>query len=242
MGGEYQIQEFVLDLAQLLRTLNQFPVVLVGHSLGAVVCLQYAGVFPEHVHRLVAVEGLGGPPSLVQEWLAAPYWSRMRDWVGQIADLATRRLRRYPSIEEAGQRMREENSFLTEDQALHLTMHGLMRYEDGTFSWKFDNYMRPMMPHMERHDERAMDSTFARVACPTLFLCGTSSWHGNPAQDGRLAPFTCPYHNLVFEDAGHWLHHDQYNNFMAALHAFLDDADAGRIEKHGKKGALDGPT
>ena len=178
----------------------------------------------------MAVEGLGGPPSLVKEWLDSPYWSRMLDWVGQVADLATRNARRYPTVEAASERMQSENSFLNDEQARHLTVHGVLRNEDGSFSWKFDNYMRPFMPSTGLYDERAMDSTYARITCPTLFLAGTASWHGDPARDGRLKPFRCPYRNVVFADAGHWLHHDQLDAFLATLRAFLRDADAGLIK------------
>jgi pimeloyl-ACP methyl ester carboxylesterase len=166
---------------------------------------------------------------LVREWLAGPYWSRMRDWVGQVADLATRSTRRYPTIDAAAARMRAENPFLSEAQARHLTVHGVLRNEDGTFSWKFDNYMRPFLPSPATYSEHELEATFARITCPTLFVAGTSSWHGDPATDGRLAAFRCPYRNVVFEDAGHWLHHDQPALFMETLRQFLRDADAGRV-------------
>lgn len=43
------------------------PVHLVGHSLGGLIVTLYAGLFPEKVASLVAVEGVGA------------YWTKMRD-------------------------------------------------------------------------------------------------------------------------------------------------------------------
>ena len=68
----------------------------------------------------------------------------MQDWMQQMRDLAGRQPRRYPSLEAAAKRMREENAFLSEEQALHLTVHGVNRNEDGSYSWKFDNYTRTL--------------------------------------------------------------------------------------------------
>mgnify|MGYP006940040370 CR=1 FL=1 len=42
--------------------------------------------------------------------------------------------------------MKEENPFLSVEQAHHLTVHGVARNEDGTYSWKFDNYNRIFFP------------------------------------------------------------------------------------------------
>ena len=38
--------------------------------------------------------------------------------------------------------MQEENPHLSPEQARHLTQHGVNQNEDGTYSWKFDNYVR----------------------------------------------------------------------------------------------------
>lgn len=43
-------------------------------------------------------------------------------------------------------RMQSENKHLSEEQARHLTIHGVNRNEDGSFSWKFDNYLRSSPP------------------------------------------------------------------------------------------------
>ena len=42
--------------------------------------------------------------------------------------------------------MQEENKHLSPEQARHLTQHGVNQNEDGTYSWKFDNYVRSGRP------------------------------------------------------------------------------------------------
>ena len=66
--------------------------------------------------------------------------ARMAQWIREMQGLARRHPRAYASFEEAVVRMREANPRLTAEQALHLTRNGVIRYEDGTYAWKFDNF------------------------------------------------------------------------------------------------------
>jgi pimeloyl-ACP methyl ester carboxylesterase len=115
--------------------------------------------------------------------------------------------------------MQEENRHLTADQARHLTEHGVNQNEDGSFSWKFDNYVRAFPPY----DMSARDivTLWGRIACPTLLLWGKESkWASDPAEDGRAAHFA---HARVIgvERAGHWLHHDRLDEFLRILREFF---------------------
>ena len=55
--------------------------------------------------------------------------------------------------------------------ARHLTVHGTMRMEDGTYIWKFDNYVRAFPPYDMRL--RDIQLLWSRIACPTLILTGS---------------------------------------------------------------------
>ena len=136
IGGMYSMPEFVLDISSLLQAIDKFPVTIIGHSLGGAISLQYTGVFPDRVRRLVAIEGLGPAPEMIREMRSKPPRKRMESWIGEMRDFAARRPRHYPSIEAAAQRMREANTFLSDEQARHLTVHGVARNEDGSFTWK----------------------------------------------------------------------------------------------------------
>ncbi len=55
----YAHEDFLTDLAGLLKHLDKDPVTIIGHSLGGSMCLLYAGTFPERVKRMVLLESLG---------------------------------------------------------------------------------------------------------------------------------------------------------------------------------------
>ncbi|MEE4540315.1 MAG: alpha/beta hydrolase, partial [Erythrobacter sp.] len=64
------------------------------------------------------------------------------------------------------------------------------------------------------------EATWAAITCPTLLLYGADSWASNPEKDGRIAHFANA-RVIEFEEAGHWLHHDQFDRFITVLRDFL---------------------
>ena len=216
--GCYPMANFVYDLALLVDLLDRPPVAIVGHSLGGSVTLRYAGLFPDKVRRVAAIEWLGMSPAAMREKAAKPAPERWLGWIAERREKAGRTLRRYPSIETAVGRMQQRNEHLSLEQALHLTSHGVNRNEDGSYSWKFDPCLS-VMPPQEQVDEH-LPEFWSRIACPTLLCLGKDSWASNPAKDGRMAHFQ-DARLIEFADAGHWLHHDQFDRFIGALGDFL---------------------
>jgi len=216
--GTYMMAGYVYDLAQLIHQQKLAPVTLIGHSLGGNIVLRYAGLYPENVAKLVAIEGLGPSPKMVAERYAKGFAHRMRDWIDEQRGLSGRLPRRYVSIEEAYKRMQGENKHLSPEQARHLTQHGVNQNEDGTYSWKFDNYVRSWPPYdMTIADVEAL---WAGIACPTLLVYGKESWASNPVDDGRIEHFQNA-EVVSFERAGHWVHHDKLAEFMTLTRRFL---------------------
>ena len=215
-GSEYAMIEYGVDIAQLLTQLDAFPVTLIGHSLGGGIALQYTGVYPDKVTKVVAIEGLGPPPHMIQQKKSAH--ERMQGWITQMRDLAGRLPRRYQTLDEAIKRMREANTHLSEEQAYHLTIHGTHRNEDGTYTWKFDNYVRAHSPY-RFNVEDAWD-IWGRITCQTLLIRGAESWASDPEKDGRAKAF-CNAQVVTIPNAGHWVHHDQLDHFLRVVSEFL---------------------
>lgn len=220
IGGGYTQIDYVYDIAQLLHQTGMNPVTIVAHSLGGSIALAYAGLFPETVHKLIAIEGLGPSPQLIKQRIEQPIAERLHAWVGDLRKQSGRMPRRYPTLEDAYERMQSENPHLTEAQARHLTIHGSNQNEDGTYSWKFDNYVRAFPPI--GLEPRQQQELWSRITCPTLLFRGTESWASDPEADGRARYFK----NARVENvsgAGHWVHHDQLDEFLRLTRDFLAD-------------------
>lgn len=218
VGGSYAVGEFVFDIVQLVDALQLAPLTIIGHSLGGAISLHYTGLFPENVKKLVAIEGLGPSPELEAKLERSHPSVRFFEWVKSQKEIAKRQPRRYASIDEAARRMQEENEFLSPEQARHLTVHGVARNEDGTFSWKFDPYVRSFAPVRFRGAD--VRSLWERITCPTLLVRGEESWASDPEKDGRIQPFKNA-RLLNVPKAGHWVHHDQLEFFLQEVRKFL---------------------
>ena len=216
--GNYTMDAFVYDFAQLVHTLGHDQVTVIAHSLGGNLVTRYTGLYPDKVRKLVNIEGLGPSPKIREEIEAAGTANRLRDWIADKRKAAGRLPRRYDSLEAAFNRMKEENGFLSEDQARHLTVNGAIRNEDGTYSWKFDNYLNVWSVGDITYGEQ--EKLWQAITCPMLLLYGADSWASNPEHDGRLAHF--PTARVIeYENAAHWLHHDQFERFVADMKEFL---------------------
>jgi pimeloyl-ACP methyl ester carboxylesterase len=216
--GSYTMAGYIYDLAQLIHQQRLAPVTIIAHSLGGNIALRYAGIYPDAVAKLVAIEGLGRSRRAMAEETRPTIVERMEAWITEQRGLAGRLPRRYASIEEAFRRMQAENPHLSAEQARHLTVHGVNQNEDGTYSWKFDNYVRAWAPYdMTGRDIRLL---WSRIGCPTLLMYGKESRSGNPGEDGRAQLFSRATVAGV-DGAGHWLHHDRLDEFLRIIRDFL---------------------
>ncbi len=218
--GNYTMAGYIADLAQLIHQQNLAPVTLIAHSLGGNIALRYAGIYPENVARLVAIEGLGPSPRSQAKREALSIDARMREWIDNRRALSARIPRRYPTIQDALARMQEQNKHLSPAQARHLTEQGVNQNEDGTYSWKFDNYVRGWPPYDMTYGE--VEQLWARITSPTLLVYGKESWASNPEDDGRVKHFSNA-RVTAFDGAGHWVHHDRLEGFLAEVRTFLTE-------------------
>lgn len=216
-GAMYSVAEHVLDLSALLDIIDDFPIRLVGHSLGGGIALHYAGVYPERVHKAVSIEGLGFVLGQTGRDLGS---RRMRAWIEAVRAAEKRQIKSYPDLSAAVARMKEANSHLSDEVAEHLTLHGTNWESDGSLVWKFDNFARLFPPYGHQVEDTA--EIYSQISCPVLLFWGLESFFPVPDADPRRLALRNS--RLVrVPGAGHWVHHDQLDLFLRETAAFLQD-------------------
>jgi pimeloyl-ACP methyl ester carboxylesterase len=193
-GRGYQHEDFLTDLAGLLRHLDKESLTLVGHSLGGSMCLLYAGVFPERVKRMVLLESLG------------PF-ARKDD---EVPDIVAERLKGrnyveipfpHESLGAAAKALQKTFPLIPERAALHMARHGTS-YKGGRYRWKHDPILRYRTT--TAMSEGQIEAFIRRLRCPILFVYGTES------------DFIVP-----IEGAGHHIPHEKPEELADVVVPFL---------------------
>lgn len=212
-SGVYALDDFLYDIHRFIADSGFDRVAIVAHSMGGAVCLNYAGLYPERVSRLIAIEGTW---ELERPHREAP--AGLTGWVDQLDGLSARPLAPLASFEEARTRFAARHPHLSAEMVHHLTWHGLRRHENGTVSWKHDPCVRARAPG--RYDRDAIIDLWGRILCPVLLMHGAASdkcdatalGHDRHFRDARA---------VTVPGAGHWVHHDNLLDTVQQVQAAL---------------------
>ena len=212
-GSSYSLSDNVYDLGRLMRHAELEGAAIVGHSMGGMVALAYAGACPDRVSRLAVLDG-----AFLSGARPAPIAEQMSRWIEQLDRISAYEPSAFKTIEEAAQRLSARNRRLTSALALHLARHGVRQDADGLHRWKFDHYQRARAPYRLSPDDYA--ALWSRIACPTLLMWGDESFLLDPEAAGLLAHFKRAELEKI-TGAGHWLHHDRLDEVQTSLRRFL---------------------
>ena len=210
----YWFYDYIADLEALVDHYAPGESVdLLGHSLGGNIVMQYAGVRPTRVRRVVSLEGFGIPaessdlaPTKVAKWL---------DALHTMPEFQT-----YTGLPGVADRLQKNNSRLKREQAEFLASHWAETTSDGARLTSDPRHKLPF-PIVYRMDE--VTAIWRSVQAPTLWVAaaqttilrwlerGTQARHHADGFDivrQRMANIKGARLEIV-ADAGHMLHHDQ---------------------------------
>jgi pimeloyl-ACP methyl ester carboxylesterase len=216
--GVYEMADFVQDFVTLVKALDLPPCPMIGHSLGGNIISRFSGLYPDRVTKLVNIEGLGFSPTVTAERDKRDQIELLRGLVEERAQRSTFVARRFADMAAMVARISEANERLSPELAEHLARHAARINEDGTVTPKHDPALRDTGPFDISTETK--HRLWAAISCPVLLVHGAQSWASNPALDGRAVHFRDARVEL-FEDAGHWVHHDRQADFIAKVRDFL---------------------
>ncbi len=220
----YAFGHFVLDVHNMVRALRLQRPVLIGHSMGGEVVAHYGGCFPDVPSRLVIIEGLGPPPSDMEEevrWTINGFARTDRAFTGPPG---------LKDLDAAYRRLCERNPRLPEAKAHELALLGTRAREDGALEWKFDAMLTTMSLTGPFNLDYAK-ALWRRVTVPTLIVQGAESgefWHSRPGavylDAGDLQQRLACFQDAQFVEipgAGHMVHFDRPHELVATIRRFL---------------------
>lgn len=216
-SGDYAIATLVEDIEALRRHLGAPQIALLAHSFGAVLALEYAARYPDHVAAAV---------------LAGPLWNAPSSCIEHLERLAVTRPDAYRQLLAEGmpeeseacdaspvrgrerERVTEANMFPNPETLEHLNRleaEGGLRntgelgkavFQQGLMRYRF--------------------SGADRITAPVLVVAGSADFAAGPRTQRRLAE-VLPRGRLVeYERLGHWMFLEDPNRFARDVSDFLD--------------------
>ncbi|MBW7859704.1 MAG: alpha/beta hydrolase [Rhodocyclaceae bacterium] len=228
--GGYWFPEYLADLEAVLDHLAPDEAVnLVGHSLGGNVACLYAGVRPQRIARLAALDAFGLPGRAPEE---AP--ARLETWLDQLK--VSRGFRVYSGDDAFAARLMRDNPRLTPERAAFLAKHLGTRDDAGGVRIAADPLHRNLNPVLYRRHEA--EACWRGVEAPVLGIVQESpDWRRAMGVDDAMheAATACfrDYREVVIADSGHNFHHDQPERTAATLEAFFLSEPAGSSRNPG---------
>lgn len=214
----YPFREHLADLHAILKhySFNE-PAYLVGHSMGGMLALTYAGLKPENVDKVITLEGFG----LTQK---APDFARplLQNW------LENRFIRPkmfvYPNENAFKERLLIKNPRLKTEQADFLAPFLSKKIENGVV-FNADPWHKAHLP--QRFPVEEIKAIWQFVQAPVLWVQAQNSWvmeefkHAPEDYFSRIALFA-HIQTAQIENCSHMLHHDQPEKVAALIDLFFD--------------------
>lgn len=159
----YPFHDYIDDIYQFLVKLSPNRVVLVGHSLGALVASCYSAAFPEQVSGLVQIEGYGPLAEKESETV-----SRLREGVLSRQRIRKKPARAFPSKQDAIERRAKVNHILPE-LIEPIVSRGLVE-RDSQWFWRHD--VKLQSQSLYRMSLEHAHSIRQHITCPQVVILG----------------------------------------------------------------------
>lgn len=166
-GSYYPFHDYIDDLHQLVTKLSPNRLVLVGHSLGALIASCYSAAFPENVSGLIQIEGHGPLSEAPHETV-----SRLRD--GVLSRLRQRRKPSRPlaSLEDAI-KLRAHANQINAELIAPIVERGIVEFENS-WQWRCDPNLK--CDSLYRMSQAHAEAIMAAIECPQLIILGNDGF------------------------------------------------------------------
>jgi len=199
---EYSYERYAADLAEVVEKLDLRDFVLIGHSMGGTVALEFAAAYPGRVGKLIVVDST---LQMTSERVAA------------LRNVGSRQGSNYPTREEfiARYRLRPAGTSAAPEVLRHLAQNSARQFPDGSWRHKFD---RNVYATRETTDGLPR---WNHIRIPALLVKAQRSQRISPQVFAEVKA-RCPQVELVEVPlSDHHVTLDNPSGFVSAVKSFL---------------------
>ncbi len=196
---EFNYDVLVDDLYEFIDFHKIYQPILLGHSMGGKVVMQYALYFPQLVSKLIVAD-------------MAPYaYNHHHEAV--LDALRTIDLSQYNKRESIEEALKQ---YIPEWDTRQFIMKSIF-FENGQYHWRF--YRDSLLDNYEQILKSVQGKPFEK---PTCFIKGSNSQYIKEERWNEILALFPKAHLKIIDKAGHWIHAEKPNEFYSAVMQFLN--------------------
>lgn len=206
VSGDFMPKDFSSDLLGVVDELGWKTFNLLGHSLGARTAFDFASRHPERLEKVIFEDM--GPHKTGEE-------SQKTKTMIEFVPI--------PFASRLGAKAFFKEAFTPKyGKALSDYIYtNVEKKDDGSFGWRFDKV--GALRCLEIGQEHDFWNEFERVAKPSLIIRGERSEHLPLEVYKEMLSRNTRSLGVQIPGAGHWVHFDQFGDFVAQVDKFLSE-------------------
>ena len=197
--------EMAVAIADVLTTDGDEPLNVVGHSMGGKVAMAMALLRPRQVERLVVAD------------ISPVRYERLSGFADYVAGMRSIDLARLQTRAEADARLQP---YVPDEVVRSFVLQNLRRDPSSDSGWRWQMNLSLLGAELETLGDWP-DLHTPPYPGPVLWVAGANSDYITPAYAPAMRALFPRTTSLTIKNAGHWVHSEQPEIFLAALQRFL---------------------
>ena len=198
----WNYEVMVEDIWNLIEKYNINDPVVLGHSMGGKVAMQFAVTFPNIVKKLIIVD------------IAPKFYPVHHQTILKGLNLLD--LKKISSRFDANEKL---SKYIDDAVVRQFLLKNLTREEDGSYNWKLN--LQIITSQIENIGH-ILNPEMLKFKEPTLFIKGIKSDYITPEEYSLIAETYQNNFIATIKDAGHWVHVENTPQFLKVVENFIE--------------------
>ena len=203
----YQIWDDLPQLVKLIEDVNSLPIVLMGHSRGAIISLFLAAVLSEKVRSMVALDALIPDPQP-----EGNVTNQLKKFITERQNLVNKKHTYLRNREDVIRRRCSVG--LSLDAAEILARRSLLHVEDKGYFWRFDQRLKGASAVKFSKDD--LSDILGNIEIPVM-LAIASDGYANDSSELDVISETLTRCEIVRVKGGHHFHMEESAQYLSQI-------------------------